>query len=325
MPKHGIYEARAFAVAVAHIAMSMLRSSTVVSVTKASEIAHAAQGDLVESRAHSNRSLPVNAPSRSVCSVETTSRPPSSSAHPAVSRCAACEGFHRHVCSSPNCCATSEGDGSSSTVQLAAKATSKKSSSTRKLSKSPKSMRKNIIPNGPKRDEMSSTRERRSQSRRTATARSDVAVAHGRDERRKREDQRRCVHTVHIIGPVGCEAVVHTSQPRPRVAAAGGHELAGLPQEPASNPAEQQRRDGRSGEARCREGREREGEGQVGRAREAELDDGGSQKVSGIYLFRQPGLDARHQRHEWEEKEQLQQDEYQDQKPRRTGKVDQLA
>eukprot|EP00964_Phaeocystis_antarctica_P037614 scaffold21492_cov58-Phaeocystis_antarctica.AAC.1 len=160
------------------MAMSMLRSSTDVRVTNTSEIAHAAQGDLVESRAHSKKSLPVNAPSRSVCSVEMTSRPPSSSAHPAVSRCATCEGVHRH-CSSPECCACarSEGEGASSTVQLAVNATSKKSRSTRKLSTSPKSMRKNISTYGPKRGEMSSTRKRRNQSRRTAAARSDVAVA----------------------------------------------------------------------------------------------------------------------------------------------------
>ena len=79
----------------AHMAMSMLRSSTDVSVTNANEIAHAANGEFVESRAHSKKSFPVNAPSISVRSVEATSRPPSSSAHPAVSRCAACERVHR--------------------------------------------------------------------------------------------------------------------------------------------------------------------------------------------------------------------------------------
>ena len=77
------------------MAMSMLRSSTDVSVTNTSEIAHAAKGDFVESRAHSKKSFPVNAPSKSACSVEAMSRPPSSSAHPAVSRCAACDGVHR--------------------------------------------------------------------------------------------------------------------------------------------------------------------------------------------------------------------------------------
>eukprot|EP00964_Phaeocystis_antarctica_P083561 scaffold52566_cov60-Phaeocystis_antarctica.AAC.2 len=114
------------------MAMSMLRSSTDVSVTNTSEMAHAAMGDLVELRAHSKKSLPVRAPSRSVRSVETTSRPLSSSAHPAVSRSATCEGDHCHAWSSPDCCARSEGGGASSTVQLAVKATSKKSSSTRK-------------------------------------------------------------------------------------------------------------------------------------------------------------------------------------------------
>ena len=77
------------------MAMSMFRSSTDVSVTNRNEIAHAAKGDFVESRAHSKKSLPVNAPSTSVVSVEAKSRPPSSSAHPAVSRCAACERVHR--------------------------------------------------------------------------------------------------------------------------------------------------------------------------------------------------------------------------------------
>ena len=166
-----------FSLFAAHMAMSMLRSRTVVSVTNTSECDHAAHGDSVESRAHAKKSLPVKAPSRSVCSVEKKSTPPSSFAQPAVSRYATGEMVHRQTCSSPeNCCATSEGCGASSTVQLAAKATSKKNSSTIKLSKSPKSMRKNILTNGPKRGEMSSTRKSRNQSSRTATARSDVAV-----------------------------------------------------------------------------------------------------------------------------------------------------
>ena len=76
------------------MAMSMLRSSTEVSVTNTSEITHVAHGDFVESRTHSKKSLPVNAPSTSVCSVETKSRPPSSSAHPAVSMGAAYDGLH---------------------------------------------------------------------------------------------------------------------------------------------------------------------------------------------------------------------------------------
>ena len=77
------------------MAMSMFRSSTDVSVTNTTEIPHVAQGDFVKSRTHSKKSLPVNAPSTSVVSVETKSTPPSSSAHPAVSRCAACERVHR--------------------------------------------------------------------------------------------------------------------------------------------------------------------------------------------------------------------------------------
>ena len=60
------------------MAISMLRSSTVVSVTNTSEIAHAAHGDSVESRAHSKKSLPVKAPSMSFFSVEKKSTPPSS-------------------------------------------------------------------------------------------------------------------------------------------------------------------------------------------------------------------------------------------------------
>jgi hypothetical protein len=55
--------------------------------------------------------------------------------------------------------------------------------------------------------------------------------------------------------------------------------LVSLPQEPASDPDKQQRRDRRSGEVGCREEREREGEGQVGGALEAELDDGESQEI----------------------------------------------
>ena len=45
----------------AHMAISMLRSSTDVSVTNRNEIAHAASGAFVESRAHSKKSFPVNA------------------------------------------------------------------------------------------------------------------------------------------------------------------------------------------------------------------------------------------------------------------------
>ena len=77
----------------AHMAMSMLRSSTEVSITNPAEITQATH-DLVESRAHSKKSFQVNAPSTSVCSVETMSRPPSSSAHPAVSKCVPYDGFH---------------------------------------------------------------------------------------------------------------------------------------------------------------------------------------------------------------------------------------
>ena len=76
------------------MAMSMLRSSTEVSITNPAEITQATHGDLVESRAHSKKSFQVNAPSTSVCSVETMSRPPSSSAHPAVSMGAAYDGLH---------------------------------------------------------------------------------------------------------------------------------------------------------------------------------------------------------------------------------------
>ena len=75
--------------------ISMLRSSTDASVTNRSEITHAAKGDFVEPRAHSKKSFPVNTPSTSVRSVERTSRPPNSSAHPAVSRCAASDWDHR--------------------------------------------------------------------------------------------------------------------------------------------------------------------------------------------------------------------------------------
>eukprot|EP00964_Phaeocystis_antarctica_P018141 scaffold10053_cov52-Phaeocystis_antarctica.AAC.3 len=90
--------------------MSMLRSNTAVSVTYKNVTPQAATGDRVELRAQSKKSFPVRAPSRSRSSVEPMSAPPRSSAHPAMS----------------------EDCGSSSTVQLAAKATSKKSSSTRK-------------------------------------------------------------------------------------------------------------------------------------------------------------------------------------------------
>ena len=44
-----------------------------MSVTNTSESDHAAHGDSVESRAHAKKSLPVKAPSRSVCSVEKKS------------------------------------------------------------------------------------------------------------------------------------------------------------------------------------------------------------------------------------------------------------
>eukprot|EP00964_Phaeocystis_antarctica_P118223 scaffold82023_cov57-Phaeocystis_antarctica.AAC.4 len=148
--------------AAAHIAISMLRSSTVVRITKTNETDHVATGDVVELLAHSKWLLAVNAPSRSVTSVVNIVAlvipawtPPSSSAQPAVSN----------------------GDiASSNTVQLAVKATSRKKSSTRKRSKSPKSMRKNISTNGPNSDEISSTRITRNQSRKTAAARSDVAL-----------------------------------------------------------------------------------------------------------------------------------------------------
>eukprot|EP00964_Phaeocystis_antarctica_P039321 scaffold22485_cov70-Phaeocystis_antarctica.AAC.2 len=77
------------------------------------------QPRVIELRAHSKWSSPVRAPSKSRSSVVRKSgrsaaclqgAPPRSSAHPAMS----------------------EDSGSRSTVQLAAKATSKKSSSTRK-------------------------------------------------------------------------------------------------------------------------------------------------------------------------------------------------
>eukprot|EP00964_Phaeocystis_antarctica_P132009 scaffold96007_cov30-Phaeocystis_antarctica.AAC.2 len=131
------------------MAMSMLRSSTAVSVTNTSESIHAATW-LVESFAHSKKSSEVKAPSRSLTSVEKMSAPPSSSAHPPVS---------------------------SSTLQLKVKATSMKTSSTRKESRSPRSMLKNISTKGPNRGETRSTRIRRNQSRSTAAARSDVAVS----------------------------------------------------------------------------------------------------------------------------------------------------
>ena len=92
------------------MAMSMFRSSTAVSVTYTNEIIHAATGEFVELRAHSKWSFGETALSRSHSSVVWNSTPPSSSAHPAMS----------------------EDSGSRSTVQLAAKATSKKSNSTRK-------------------------------------------------------------------------------------------------------------------------------------------------------------------------------------------------
>jgi len=158
------------------MAMSMLRRSTVVSITYTNEITHAAIGELVESRAQSKESFPVRAPSRSLINVEPMSTPPSSLAHPAVSRCATGEKVHRHVCSSPNCWVTSAGEGSSNTVQLAVKGTSTKSSSTRKRIKSPEIMSKNIITYGMNIGEMSSTRIKRNQSRKTAAARADVAT-----------------------------------------------------------------------------------------------------------------------------------------------------
>ena len=71
-------------VATAHMAMSMLRSSTAVSVTYTDVITHAATGELVESRAHSKKSFPVRAPSRSRSNVVWKSTPPSSSAHPLI-------------------------------------------------------------------------------------------------------------------------------------------------------------------------------------------------------------------------------------------------
>eukprot|EP00964_Phaeocystis_antarctica_P135830 scaffold100203_cov58-Phaeocystis_antarctica.AAC.5 len=76
------------------MAISMLRSSTAVSVTYTAVTPQAAT---------------VRAPSKMRSSVVWKSTPPSSPAQPAIEDC-----------------------GASSTVQLAAKATSKKSSSTRK-------------------------------------------------------------------------------------------------------------------------------------------------------------------------------------------------
>eukprot|EP00964_Phaeocystis_antarctica_P030068 scaffold16944_cov60-Phaeocystis_antarctica.AAC.2 len=120
-----------------------------------------------------------------------------------------------------------------------------------------------------------------------------VAGGHEHDERRKREDQRRGVDAVDVVGPVGHEVVTKASRdlkqfPRAR-------------RKPASDPAEQQRREGRSGEVGCRDEREREGEGQVGGALEAKLNDGKTQE---------PGLESWRQRHEREEKEQVQQEQY---------------
>ena len=95
------------------MAISMLRSSTVVSITYTAVNTHAATGDLVSMRAQSKNLFPVRAPSRSSSSVLTgkpESTPPKSSTHPEIS----------------------EESGTSSMNQLAAKATSKKSSSTRK-------------------------------------------------------------------------------------------------------------------------------------------------------------------------------------------------
>ena len=157
------------------MAISMLRRSTVVSITYTNEITHAAIGELVESRAQSKKSFPVRAPSRSLTNVEPMSTPPSSLAHPAVSRCATGEKVHRHVCSSPNCCATIECEDSSNTVQLAVTGTSTKSSSTIKRIKSSEIIAKNIITYGMNIGEWSSTRIKRNQSRKTAAARTDVA------------------------------------------------------------------------------------------------------------------------------------------------------
>ena len=96
----------------------------------------------------------------------------------------------------------------------------------------------------------------------------------------------------------------------------------GLPQEPASHPDEQQRRNGRGGEIDGRDEREREGEGQVGGALEPKLDDGEAQEV--VTLLRQAAGEGKHvcvfeevsqqpvkrwhQCHERENKEQLQQE-----------------
>eukprot|EP00964_Phaeocystis_antarctica_P078223 scaffold48648_cov40-Phaeocystis_antarctica.AAC.2 len=100
------------------MAMSMLRSSTAVSVTYKNEIIHAATGVLVESRAQSKKSFPIRAPSRSLSSAEKKSVPPSSSAQVVWFCVVNAEEL--------------DGGSESSTVQLAAKATSEKSSSTRK-------------------------------------------------------------------------------------------------------------------------------------------------------------------------------------------------
>eukprot|EP00964_Phaeocystis_antarctica_P135829 scaffold100203_cov58-Phaeocystis_antarctica.AAC.4 len=167
-------------------------------------------------------------------------------------------------------------------------------------------MRKNISTNGPNWGETSSTRMTRSQRRKTATARKDVAVASSLSP----VDMN--AMSAANEKKIGHEAVVHTRRPRLRVAA-GGHELAGLPQEPASDPDEQQRRDRRSDEVGCRDEREREGEGQVSGALEAELDDGETQDVIFPKLLGQPGLQGWHQRHEREDDEQLPQEENQEQ------------
>eukprot|EP00964_Phaeocystis_antarctica_P103146 scaffold68443_cov61-Phaeocystis_antarctica.AAC.3 len=124
---------------------------------------------------------------------------------------------------------------------------------------------------------------------------------------------RRGVDAVDVVAPVGREAIVHASQPPFRVAA-DGHDLAGLPQESAQDPDEQQRRDGRRGEVGCREEREREGEGQVRGALEAELYDGEAQEVNGV-LALTVFVSGWHQRHEREENEQLQQEHDEEQSP----------
>ena len=117
----------------------------------------------------------------------------------------------------------------------------------------------------------------RSQSRKTATARKDVAVSSSLlpvDMNAMSAEN----ETIDAVAQVGNETVVQPPQPWLCVAAKR-HDLVGLPQKPTSHPDEQQRRDGLSGEVGGRDEREREGEGEVGGALEAKLDDGEAQEV----------------------------------------------